>query len=88
MDIQQQPLPQLVTGHVKMTISLGPQGTLVTGIRTQPGTVKSISETCVVNLRLRCLNEQAKLWAPMVSTGNRLLRCPLHCWHVCNECAD
>jgi hypothetical protein len=30
MCIKQQPLPQLVTGHVKMIVSLGPLGTLVT----------------------------------------------------------
>jgi hypothetical protein len=40
--IKQQLLPQLVTGHVKMTISLGAQGTLVMGTRTEPVTVKSI----------------------------------------------
>jgi hypothetical protein len=51
-DIKQQPLSQLVTGHVKMTVSLGPQGTLVTGTKTKPVTVKSISEMHVVNLRL------------------------------------
>jgi hypothetical protein len=28
--IKQQPLPQLVTGHVKMTVSRSPHGTLVT----------------------------------------------------------
>jgi hypothetical protein len=50
--IKQQLLPQLVTGHVKMTVSLGPHGTLVTGTKTKPVTVKSISEMCVVNLRL------------------------------------
>jgi hypothetical protein len=37
-----------------MTVPLGPQGTLVTGSKTKPVTVKSISETPVVNLRLRC----------------------------------
>jgi hypothetical protein len=58
--IKQQLLPQLVTGHVKMTVSLGPQGTLVTGTKTEPITVKLISETHVVNLRLRCLDERAK----------------------------
>jgi hypothetical protein len=50
--IKQQPLPQLATDHVKMTVSLGPQGTLVTGTKTKPVTVKSVSEICVVNLRL------------------------------------
>jgi hypothetical protein len=49
---KQQLLPQLVTGHVKMIVSLVPQGTLVTGTKTKPVTVKSISETHVVNLRL------------------------------------
>jgi hypothetical protein len=52
MGIKQQPLPQLVTDHVKMTISLGPQGTLLKGTKTEPLTVKSISETHAVNLRL------------------------------------
>jgi hypothetical protein len=42
-----------------MTVSLGPQGTLVTGTKTKLVTVKLISETCVVNLCLRCLDEQA-----------------------------
>jgi hypothetical protein len=84
--IKQQPLPQLVTDHVKMTVSLGPQGTLVTGTKTKPVTVKSILETRVVNPRLRSLDKRATLWGPPVITGNRLLRCPLLCWHVCNSC--
>jgi hypothetical protein len=50
--IKQQPLQQLATGHVKMNVSLGPQGTLVTGTKTKLVTMKSISETRVVNLRL------------------------------------
>jgi hypothetical protein len=66
-------LPQLVTGYVKMTVSLGPQGTLITSTKTKPVTVKSISETRVVNPRLRCLDERAMLWGPPVSTGNGLL---------------
>jgi hypothetical protein len=36
---KEQPLPQLVTSHVKMTVSLDPQGTLVMGTRTEPVTV-------------------------------------------------
>jgi hypothetical protein len=86
--IKQQPLPQLVTGHVKMTVSLGSQGTLVTDTKTKPVTVKSISATCVVNLRLQCLDERAMLWGPPVSIGNGLLRCSLLCWHVCNGCSN
>jgi hypothetical protein len=78
--IKQQQLPQLATGHVKMTVCLGPQGPLVTGTKTKHVTVKSISETRVVNLRLRCLNERAMLWGPPISIGNGLLRCPLLCW--------
>jgi hypothetical protein len=62
MGIKKHPLPQLATVHVKMTVSLGPQGTLVTGTKTKPVTVKSISETRVVNLRLRCPNERAMYW--------------------------
>jgi hypothetical protein len=58
--IKQQPLPQLVTSHVKMTVSLSPKGTLVTCTKTEPVTVKSISETRAVNLCLRCLDERAK----------------------------
>jgi hypothetical protein len=79
---------QLVTGHVKMTVSLGPQGTLVTGTKTKPITMKSISETCVVNLRLQCLDERAMFWGLPVSTGNGPLWCPLLCWHVCNGCSN
>jgi hypothetical protein len=37
---------------VKMNVSLGPKGTLVTGTKTKPVTVKSISEMRVVNLLL------------------------------------
>jgi hypothetical protein len=44
--IKQQPLPQLATGHVKMIVSLGPEGTLVTGTKSKLVTVKSISEMC------------------------------------------
>jgi hypothetical protein len=88
MGIKQQPLSQLVTSHVKMTVSLGPQGTFVTGTKTKPVTVKSISETRVVNLRLWCLDERVTLWGPLVSTGNGLKWCPLLCWHVCNECSN
>jgi hypothetical protein len=83
--IKQQSLPQLATGHVKMTVSLGPQGTLVTGTKTNLVTMKSISETRVVNLHLRCLNEWATLWGPPVSIGNGLLRCLLLCWQVCED---
>jgi hypothetical protein len=32
--IKQQLLPQLIIGHVKMMVSLGPQGTLVIGMLT------------------------------------------------------
>jgi hypothetical protein len=49
--IKQQPLPHLATGHMKMTISLGPQGTLVTGTKTKPVIVKQyqrrVWRTCV-----------------------------------------
>jgi hypothetical protein len=62
MGIKQRLLPQLATDHVKMIVSLAPQGTLVMGTKTKPVTVKSISETRVVNLRLRCLNERATYW--------------------------
>jgi hypothetical protein len=86
--IKQQLLPQLVTGHVKMTVSVGPQGTLVTDTKTNPVTVKSISETHVVNQRLRCLDERATLWGPPVSNGNGLLQCPLLCWLVCKGCSN
>jgi hypothetical protein len=54
-----------------MTVSLGPQVTLVTGTKTKHITDKSISEMRVVNLRLRCLDERAMLWGPPLSTGNR-----------------
>jgi hypothetical protein len=41
----------------EMAISLGPQGTLVTGMKTEPAIVKLTSETCIVNLRLLCLDK-------------------------------
>jgi hypothetical protein len=40
-----------------MVVSLGPQGTLVTGMKTEPVTVKLTSETRSVNLRLLRLDE-------------------------------
>jgi hypothetical protein len=41
----------------EMVISLGPQGTLVIGMKTEPITVNSTSDTCVVNLRLLCVDK-------------------------------
>jgi hypothetical protein len=43
-----------------------------------------LKETRAFNLRLLYLDEQARSWGPPVRTGNRLLHCPLHFWHVCN----
>jgi hypothetical protein len=43
-----------------MVVSLGPQGTFVMGMKTEPVTVKSTSETCVVNLRLLYLDEMRR----------------------------
>jgi hypothetical protein len=40
-----------------MLVSLGPHGTLVTGMNTEPVTVKLTSETRSVNLRLLYLDE-------------------------------
>jgi hypothetical protein len=40
-----------------MAVSLGPQGTLVRGMKTEPITVKLTSETRSVNLRLLGLDE-------------------------------
>jgi hypothetical protein len=54
--IKQRSLPQLVTDYVKW-FSLGPQGTLVTSMKTEPVTVKLTSETHSVNLCLLCLDE-------------------------------
>jgi hypothetical protein len=45
----------------EMACSLVPQGTLVTGMKTEPITVKLTSETCSVNLRLLCLNEMRRI---------------------------
>jgi hypothetical protein len=41
----------------EMTVSLGPHGTLVTGMKQSPLLVKLTSETRSVNLRLDCLDE-------------------------------
>jgi hypothetical protein len=41
----------------EMAVSLGPQGTLVMGMKTEPVTVKLTSETRSVNLRLLRLDE-------------------------------
>jgi hypothetical protein len=40
----------------EMSVSLGPQGTLVTGMKTELVTVKLTSEMRSVNLRLLCLD--------------------------------
>jgi hypothetical protein len=45
-----------------MVVSLGPQGTLVTGMKTEPVTVKSTSETRVVNLCLLCFDEMRHIY--------------------------
>jgi hypothetical protein len=74
--IKAQPLPQLVIGHVKMTVFLGPEGTLVMGTKIELVTMKQISETRAVNLHIRCLDERAKFGGPPVSTSDGLLRCP------------
>jgi hypothetical protein len=44
-----------------MDVSLGPQGTLVMGMKTEPVTVKLTSETRSVNLRLLCLDEMRRI---------------------------
>jgi hypothetical protein len=46
----------------EMAIFLGPQGTLVTGMKTEPVTVKLTSETHSVNLRLICLDEMRHIF--------------------------
>jgi hypothetical protein len=46
----------------EMAVSLGPQGTLVTGMKTEPVTVKLTSETRSENLRLLCLDEMRRIW--------------------------
>jgi hypothetical protein len=44
-----------------MAVSLGPQGTLVTGMETEL-TVKLTPETLFVNLRLLCLDEMRHIY--------------------------
>jgi hypothetical protein len=44
-----------------MAVSMGPQGTLVTGVKTEPVTVKFTSEMHSVNLRLLFLNEMRRI---------------------------
>jgi hypothetical protein len=43
-----------------------------------------VKETCAFNLRPLYLDERARSWGPLVRTGNGILHCPLHCWHVRN----
>jgi hypothetical protein len=45
----------------EMVVSLGPQGTLVTGMKTESVTVKLTSKTHSVNLRLLCLDEMRRI---------------------------
>jgi hypothetical protein len=47
--IKHQLLAQLVTCHVKMTVSLGPQGTFVTGTKTTPVTVIQYRRRVLLN---------------------------------------
>jgi hypothetical protein len=53
----------------EMTVSLGPQRTLVTGMTTEPVTMKLTSETHSMNLRLLCLDEMRRIYfyAPLLS---------------------
>jgi hypothetical protein len=44
-----------------MPVSLGPQGTLVTGMKIEPVIVKLTSETRSMNLRLLCLEEMRRI---------------------------
>jgi hypothetical protein len=44
----------------EMAVSLGPQGTLVTGMKTEPVTVKLTLDTRSVNLHLLYLDEWAR----------------------------
>jgi hypothetical protein len=44
----------------EVAVSLGPQGTLVTGMKTEPVTVKLTSKTRSVNLLL-CLDEMRRI---------------------------
>jgi hypothetical protein len=46
----------------EMAVSQGPQGTVVTGMKTEPVTVKLTSEMHSVNLRLLCLNEMRRVY--------------------------
>jgi hypothetical protein len=46
----------------EMAVSLGPQGTLVTDMKTKPVTVKLSSETRSVNLHLLCLDEMRRIY--------------------------
>jgi hypothetical protein len=45
----------------EMAVSLSPQGTLVTSMKTEPVTVKLTSETRSVNLRLLYLDEMRRI---------------------------
>jgi hypothetical protein len=58
--IKQRPLPQLVTSH-EIAISVGPHGTLVTGIKSELVTMKLTSETRSVNLRLLWIDEMRRI---------------------------
>jgi hypothetical protein len=44
-----------------MVVSLVPQGTFVTGMKTEPVTAELTSETRYVNLCLLCLNEMRRI---------------------------
>jgi hypothetical protein len=45
----------------EIVVSLGPEGTLVTGMKTEPVTVKLTSEMHSVNLLLLCLDEMRRI---------------------------
>jgi hypothetical protein len=46
----------------EIAVFLDPQRTLVTGMKTEPITVKLTSEMCSVNLRLLCLDEIRRIY--------------------------
>jgi hypothetical protein len=69
----------------EMAISLGPRGTLVTGMKTEPVTTKLTSELHSVNLRLLCLDEMRCIYfyARLLSLDQRrrvLSTCVSYIW--------
>jgi hypothetical protein len=99
--IKQRSLPQSVTGHenraryceINIRDAFREFVSLLsrqneTHLFLRASAFSRLKETCAFNLRLLYLDERARSSGPPVRSGNGLLHCLLHCWHVCNGLSE